>query len=87
MNCPSRTDEDTLLHDEWNQNPPFLAPDLTTRQDLNGISNIRERKDCSGLAGRVCTGFDEAGTALLQPVEPEKNQSAWNGAFLTQSGI
>ncbi|OJI98309.1 hypothetical protein ASPVEDRAFT_79970 [Aspergillus versicolor CBS 583.65] len=44
MNCPSRTD-DTLLHDEWNQNPPTLAPDLTTRQDLNGISNAREKKD------------------------------------------
>ncbi|BCS26875.1 uncharacterized protein APUU_51586S [Aspergillus puulaauensis] len=47
MNCPSRTD-DTLLHDEWNQNPPTLAPDLTTRQDLNGISNAREKKDEEG---------------------------------------
>ncbi|CBF75421.1 putative plasma membrane zinc ion transporter [Aspergillus nidulans FGSC A4] len=44
MNCPSRTD-DTLPHCDWNQNPPFLAPDLTTRQDLNGISNVREFKD------------------------------------------
>lgn len=44
MNCPSRTD-DTLLHDEWNQNPPLLAPDLTTRQDLNGIANVRENRD------------------------------------------
>ncbi|KAJ5237260.1 hypothetical protein N7489_007351 [Penicillium chrysogenum] len=44
MNCPSRTD-DTLLHDGWNQNPRFLSPDLTTRQDLNGISNTREKKD------------------------------------------
>ncbi|KGO74784.1 Zinc/iron permease [Penicillium italicum] len=44
MNCPSRTD-DTLLHDGWNQNPRLLSPDLTTRQDLNGISNTRENKD------------------------------------------
>ncbi|KAJ5776565.1 uncharacterized protein N7511_001576 [Penicillium nucicola] len=44
MNCPSRTD-DTLLHDEWNQNPPRFAPDLTTREDLIGISNARELKD------------------------------------------
>lgn len=44
MNCPSRTD-DTLEHDEWNQNPPLLAPDLTTCQDLNGIVNVREDKD------------------------------------------
>ncbi|KAJ5169023.1 Zinc/iron permease [Penicillium canariense] len=51
MNCPSRTD-DTLLNDEWNQNPPLLAPDLTTCQDLNGIVNTRENKDDDqGLAG------------------------------------
>ncbi|OQE47177.1 hypothetical protein PENCOP_c001G03300 [Penicillium coprophilum] len=43
MNCPSRTDD--LLQDGWNQNPRFLSPDLTTRQDLNGISNTRENKD------------------------------------------
>ncbi|KAJ5082152.1 Zinc/iron permease [Penicillium argentinense] len=53
MNCPSRTD-DTLLHDEWNQNPPQLAPDLTTRQDLIGISNARVKRD------------DEKGSALLE---------------------
>ncbi|KAJ5773354.1 Zinc/iron permease [Penicillium paradoxum] len=44
MNCPSRTDE-TRLHEEWNQSPRVFSPDLTTRQDLNGISNIRENKD------------------------------------------
>lgn len=44
MNCPSRTD-DTLQHDEWNQNPPRFAPDLTTCQDLNGIANARENRD------------------------------------------
>ncbi|RVX66594.1 hypothetical protein B0A52_09471 [Exophiala mesophila] len=43
MNCPSRVDE-TVLHPDWNQNPPFLAPDLTTRQDLDGIANAREHK-------------------------------------------
>ncbi|KAL2195426.1 ZIP zinc transporter-domain-containing protein [Corynascus similis CBS 632.67] len=48
MNRPSRT-EDDLEHPTWNQNPPFLAPDLTTRQDLNGIANAREyRLGCSG---------------------------------------
>ncbi|CAG7926618.1 unnamed protein product [Penicillium olsonii] len=41
MNCPSRTD-DTLKHAGWNQNPRFFAPELTTRQDLNGIANARE---------------------------------------------
>lgn len=40
MNCPSRTDE-PLENDGWNQNPPRLAADLTTRQDMNGIVNLR----------------------------------------------
>ena len=44
MNCPSRT-EDDLVHPDWNQNPPTLAADLTTRQDLNGIVNTRTRLD------------------------------------------
>ena len=44
MNCPSRNDE-TLEHDGWNQNPPALAADLTTRQDLNGIVNRRTDQD------------------------------------------
>jgi len=47
MNRPSRT-EDDLDHPDWNQNPPFLAPDLTTRQDLNGIANARvQRSRCA----------------------------------------
>ncbi|MCJ1284362.1 hypothetical protein MMC26_003693 [Xylographa opegraphella] len=43
MNCPSRTDE--LPDDGWNQNPPALAADLTTRSDLNGIANLRLQRD------------------------------------------
>ncbi|SPO05461.1 related to plasma membrane zinc ion transporter [Cephalotrichum gorgonifer] len=40
MNRPSRT-EDDLVHPTWNQNPPFLAPDLTTCEDMNGMANAR----------------------------------------------
>ncbi len=54
MNRPSRT-EDDLEHPTWNQNPPFLAPDLTTRQDLNGIANTREHRH--GCAGPPGNGF------------------------------
>lgn len=43
MNCPSRTD-DPPPDAGWNQNPPNLAADLTTRQDLNGIINSRSRQ-------------------------------------------
>lgn len=43
MNKPSRND-DTLPHPTWNQNPPELAADLTTRQDLGVLANLREQK-------------------------------------------
>ncbi|KAF8846615.1 natural resistance-associated macrophage protein [Acephala macrosclerotiorum] len=39
MNCPSHTDEPEGTG--FNQNPNFLAGDLTTRNDLNGIANSR----------------------------------------------
>ena len=42
MNCPSRND-DIDKHPDWNQAPPPLTSDLTTRADLNGISNLRVR--------------------------------------------
>jgi hypothetical protein len=85
MNCPSRTD-DTLLHDEWNQNPPFLAPDLTTRQDLNGISNTREHKEGSGNScgpGQSLASLDETGKMSSPSIDPEKNKLWHNGASLT----
>ncbi|KAL2834142.1 ZIP zinc transporter-domain-containing protein [Aspergillus pseudoustus] len=86
MNCPSRTD-DTLPHCDWNQNPPFLAPDLTTRQDLNGISNAREFKEGAGVSGmsRHCLHDAEL------PCSHNKSQcdgfsSLHRGASLTPSG-
>lgn len=39
--CPSRTDE-PYDGEGYNQNPNYLAADLTTNQDLNGIANARE---------------------------------------------
>ena len=56
MNCPSRTDGN-LENNGWNQNPPALTGDLTTREDLNGIANLRlervstdiEERDQSGM--------------------------------------
>ncbi|KAJ5928607.1 hypothetical protein N7466_007563 [Penicillium verhagenii] len=43
MNCPSRND-DTLQHPGWSQNPPPFSPDITTRNDFNGIVNSRVRR-------------------------------------------
>jgi metal iron transporter len=48
MNCPSRND-DTIEHPDWNQSPSSLTADLTTRADLNGISNLREMHDSTDL--------------------------------------
>lgn len=58
MNRPSRTDDD-LVHPTWNQNPPFLAPDLTTREDLNGIANSRELKSAAGGAAAALSLLSE----------------------------
>ncbi|KAK4178041.1 putative transporter [Triangularia setosa] len=54
MNRPSRTDDD-YEHPDWNQNPPFLAPDLTTCEDLNGIANAREQRN--GGSGGTASAF------------------------------
>lgn len=86
MNCPSRTD-DTLLHDEWNQNPPRLAPDLTTRQDLNGIANARETKnDENGPTGpRGCSNWSHISPTLES--DTENYPGAGRGVSLTPSGM
>ncbi|KAL2050021.1 hypothetical protein ABVK25_009748 [Lepraria finkii] len=59
MNCPSRTDEPSE-HDGYNQNPPSLAADLTTRQDLNGIVNLRTDQDFGNEAEDAYTEATEA---------------------------
>ncbi|POR36133.1 Uncharacterized protein TPAR_03672 [Tolypocladium paradoxum] len=42
MICLDKPDEGSFKHLAWNQSPPALAPAQTTRQDLNGIANLRE---------------------------------------------
>ncbi|KAL4778508.1 ZIP zinc transporter-domain-containing protein [Aspergillus varians] len=84
MNCPSRND-DTLVHGDWNQNPPFLAPDLTTRQDLNGISNVREFKDAAVLGlSQHC--LDHADSSLTHKLYFGESRRPHRRASLTQSG-
>jgi metal iron transporter len=43
MNCPSRTDP--IQMDGWNQNPPELNADATTRADLDHMANARLQRD------------------------------------------
>lgn len=54
MNCPSRTDK-LPEHDGYNQSPSALAADVTTRQDLNGIANLRTNQDFGKEAEDVRT--------------------------------
>ncbi|KAF4595413.1 Zinc/iron permease [Ophiocordyceps camponoti-floridani] len=42
MICLNKADEAFSRHLAFNQSPPALAPNRTTRQDLNGISNLRQ---------------------------------------------
>lgn len=42
MICLSKADEAAIRHLSYNQSPRALAPESTTCQDLNGISNLRE---------------------------------------------
>ena len=60
MNCPSRTDEPPR-DVGWNQNPPGLSADLTTRQDLNGMVNLRTDQDSSKEADDPRTQGDSDG--------------------------
>ncbi|KAL4979626.1 ZIP zinc transporter-domain-containing protein [Aspergillus desertorum] len=85
MNCPSRTD-DTLPHCDWNQNPPFLAPDLTTRQDLNGISNVREFRDAGTGAMTMQHCLHDVDLLSVRKRESEVPRHMHPRASLTQSG-
>ena len=51
MICVSKADENFHRHLSWNQAPSPLAPTSTTRQDLNGISNLREHVNAGHADG------------------------------------
>ncbi|CAO2657209.1 Nn.00g033350.m01.CDS01 [Neocucurbitaria sp. VM-36] len=70
MNCPSRTDDDMLLHPGWNQNPPRFAADLTTCQDLNGIVNARELGD----SDQLCSGSRSLRRCQLEERNVQKKE-------------
>ena len=83
MNCPSRTDE----NDErsgWNQSPPGLSADLTTRADLNGIANLRIHRDGHALSDSPpqLDGWLELHEANLARQSPQKHNA---GHFLEGS--
>lgn len=77
MNRPSRTDDD-LEHPTWNQNPPFLAPDLTTCEDLNGIANSRVLKNSPGGSAASLSLLSE-GSPFFGQNEPECDKGEFDG--------
>ncbi|KAL4788172.1 natural resistance-associated macrophage protein-domain-containing protein [Aspergillus varians] len=85
MNCPSRTD-DTLQHPGWNQNPPPLNADATTREDFNGMANSKVyRRRTSGVGdGRV--SVTECPSPIPDSDEPGPKAGATGGAVSAYSG-
>lgn len=69
MNCPSRND-DIDKHPTWNQSPQELTADLTTRADLNGIANIRDR---NGENGSIHLDDKDPGSIALKSVDTKEN--------------
>lgn len=63
MICLSKADEDHYRRSTWNQSPPPLAPQHTTRQDMNGISNLREIVDAGVEGGSGGGGLYDAAMA------------------------
>lgn len=67
MICLDKADEGSFKHLTWNQSPPALAPGQTTRQDLNGMANLREfvaagQDDLDGGGGGGMLGAGAAGS-------------------------
>lgn len=76
MICLSKADENAFRHLTWNQSPPSLASSHTTRQDLNGISNLRELVDAGqddgagiGSNGDTLNPFDEKSRLENPPLD------------------
>lgn len=67
MVCLNKADKGTFRHQSYNQSPPALAAHATTRQDLNGIANLRQYV----AAGQKASGGATAGLAG-QTVSSEK---------------
>ena len=85
MNCPSRTDEPPR-DAGWNQNPPGLSADLTTRQDLNGIVNLRTNQDSSKQANDTRVEGSGCDEHELPEKSPKSSSAALNGVERSISG-
>jgi zinc transporter 1/2/3 len=93
MICLSKADESFYQRLTWNQAPSPLAASHTTRQDLNGISNLREHVDAAqddgsgGTAGSLLNGHDDSNQAGSHPAEPFKGSLKDAGRQSRISGL
>jgi len=85
MNCPSRTD-DTIQHPGWNQNPPPLNADATTREDFNGMANSKVHRGRTLGIGDGNISVTECTSHALDTDEPGPKPNTAGGAFSAYSG-
>lgn len=71
MICLSKADEAFNRHLSWNQSPSPLAAQHTTRQDLNGMANLRAHVDADQ--------DDGSGGSLLLTCEEKSVRGNTNG--------
>ena len=92
MICLSKADESFYRHLTWNQSPSPLAASHTTRQDLNGISNLREHVDADqddgsgGSNGSLLGACDDSNQSGNKATEPEKGSPNDAGRLSRISG-
>ncbi|RCI07955.1 hypothetical protein L249_7850 [Ophiocordyceps polyrhachis-furcata BCC 54312] len=74
MICLNKADDVSSTHLAFNQSPPALSPSRTTRQDLNGISNLRQYveagQDTASSPGLVGNATDDDLHPLRRPPAP-----------------
>lgn len=77
MNQTSRTDE--MDNPGWNQNPPSLNAEETTRQDLNGIINSREQRDHMSLSSEPGGGLPQPDKTPMDVAQDEERSAKAKG--------
>ncbi|KAF5020924.1 hypothetical protein F66182_7076 [Fusarium sp. NRRL 66182] len=93
MICLSKADEAFYQRLTWNQAPSPLAATHTTRQDLNGISNLREHVDAGqddgsgGGSGSILSAHDDSNQAGNLSSEPFKGAPKDAGRLSRISGL
>ncbi|KAF7536925.1 hypothetical protein G7Z17_g12961 [Cylindrodendrum hubeiense] len=93
MICLSKADEYVFRHLSWNQSPSPLAASQTTRQDLNGIANLREHVDADqddgsgGSSGGLIGTGDEKNHLGIQPPGSSQDELADAGRLSRSAGL